>query len=76
MDQTGSATTAPLLPSSLLASVKSTTLNSRPLEVSVQTFEVFVEAGLCNISRSLSGRFAFKLVRLGLQMFQMAVLSI
>lgn len=31
--QTGSATTAPPLPSSLLASVKSTTLNSRPLEV-------------------------------------------
>lgn len=32
-DQTGSATTAPPLPSSLLASVKSTTLNSHPLEV-------------------------------------------
>lgn len=36
MAQTGSAITAPPLPSSLLASVKSTTLNSRPLEVTCQ----------------------------------------
>lgn len=44
MDQTGSATTAPPPPSSLSASVKSTTLNSRPLEV-VST-QSFVSLGL------------------------------
>lgn len=38
--QTGSVTTAPPLPSSLLASVKSTTLNSHPLEVTSQPFHL------------------------------------